>query len=83
MGGGDGAVRLYEECISYIKLERPSDFPKAFRSNGRRIRSSVISMEPISIERLVTYDIYIPQILNHPCYVKSVYCEYVTYNYDD
>lgn len=53
MGGGDGIVRHYDEGVAYIKLEKPSDFPRAYRYNGRKIRNSTIKMEGISIERWV------------------------------
>lgn len=53
MGGGDGTVRLYDECIAFVKLDKASDFPRAFRSNGRRMRTSMVSMEGISMERWV------------------------------
>jgi hypothetical protein len=53
MGGGDGTVRLYEQGFAYVKLERSSDFPRAYRSNGRKLRSSTVAMEGIPIDRWV------------------------------
>jgi hypothetical protein len=53
MGGGDGIVRLYESDTAFVKLEKPSDYPRAYRSNGRKLRGSVVNMEGISIERWV------------------------------
>lgn len=53
MGGGDGTVRLYDEGIAYVKLEKASEYSRAYRSNGRKLRNSTVTMEGISIERWV------------------------------
>jgi len=53
MGGGDGIVRLYEEETAYVKLEKAADYPRAYRSNSRKLRGSIVNMEGITIERWV------------------------------
>ncbi|ODM94574.1 RNA-binding protein 12, partial [Orchesella cincta] len=50
MGGSDGVVRLYDEGIAFLKLENPSEFPRVYRSNGRKLRGSAVSIEGITME---------------------------------
>jgi len=49
--GGDGAIRHYDEGIAFLKLERPSDYSKALRMNGRKLRNSTVTIEGVSVER--------------------------------
>lgn len=50
MGGSDGVVRLYEEGVAFLKLQNASEFPRVFRSNGRKLRGSAITIEGITME---------------------------------
>jgi len=50
MGGSDGVVRLYDDGVAYLKLENPTEFPRVYKSNGRKLRGSAVTIEGITME---------------------------------
>ena len=49
-GGGEGVVRNYEKGLAYLKLDNPSEFPRALKQSGQKLRGGTVRVEGISLE---------------------------------
>jgi len=48
--GSDGVVRLNDGGVAFLKLENPAEFPRAYKSNGRKLGGSAVTIEVITMK---------------------------------